>query len=110
MNKGADKGKAIFKTFPDWLFWDVNRYAMNPEDDKIWIINRVLSRCMFPDTVEILDKLYKKDCIRVFCKAHRGLFSIDMILFLAKRYQLPVECFRSFTPEMWNDVNDNLKT
>lgn len=83
------------------IFWDVDMDKLSKKADKVFIIDRVLSRNMEnPVYLERLEKLYQIKDIKKIAKSSRSIRGNEAIRFIAKRYGMDPNSFKNYIPNL----------
>lgn len=90
----SNKTHILTDLFPKAIFWDVNPDKLSIEENKSFIIQRVLAWNMGEENfMKNLEKLYPIEDIKSFAIESRQILGNDNIQFIADRYNLNVEDF-----------------
>lgn len=80
----------IAKTFPKYLFWDMDVDKLSAKRDKTIIIPRALfatTQDTFEDDIQKLERVYPKKEILAVLKNTKELISNEVCKLVAKRYR-----------------------
>ena len=95
----TSKGKNLKGYFPGPVFWDVDPSVLDVEKDKIFIIERVLSRNMGdPQYFELLERLYPISDIVRCAKRSEQIRGNSSIRAVAERYGIRPDHMKNYNP------------
>ena len=98
-NIAPSKGKNLKGYFPGPVFWDVAPSVLDVEKDKIFIIERVLSRNMGdPQYFELLERLYPISDIVRCAKRSEQIRGNSSIRAVAERYGIRPDHMKNYNP------------
>lgn len=98
-NIASFKGKSLKGYFPGPIFWDVDPSGLDVQKDKIFIIERVLSRSMGDSKYfELLEKLYPIGDIVQCAKRSEQIRGNSSIRAVAERYGIRPDHMKNYNP------------
>jgi len=98
---GKSVGPKLSDLFPVAIFWDVDANELSVEEDKDFIVPRVLSRHMNKvEYLENLELLYPKELIKYYALNSPDILGNENIDFVAKRYGLNPLQFKKYIPNL----------